>query len=276
MGTGGSRTKAAEGTRLSLYDFNIHKMDDDWRGWIRHIKTADLAPPDIVLLQDVERDAEREVFQKALGETFGGNWLGRGSDSEWQTAIVWRGGRFSKMTSRRWGGFGGTGCVDNSQDAPAVQVRIFDGEADKWVSLVSLKTPPQVGDECAGRNFQKVNEHFGGQWDGDLCAIGTDANSPDRSPGGEFAGWYRRSIHSDIAKLIAGESLGFCDPILELCGEDKKKLAEHATLRDTRVDFLFVRVRGRKRPDIVRQETLPRGKPDKWSDHRSVHVEVRY
>jgi hypothetical protein len=272
------RTKTPAGTRLSLYNFNIHKMEDEWRGWIRFIRDQRLAAPDVVLLQDVEHDAEREVLQKALGEAFGGNWIGRGSDPAWQTAIVWRGGRFSKMTTRLWRGFGGTGCVDDSQDAPAVQVKLHDDLAKKWISLVSLKTPPQVDDDCVWSNVRKVDRNFAPPWRGDLCVIGTDANSPDRDEAGEWSPWYRRTIHSESARLAAAGTLGFLDPVADVCGSDKARMEEHLTLANRRIDFLWLRTTSRKPPAIVRQMTLPRGDASgvKWSDHRAVHAEVAY
>jgi hypothetical protein len=208
------------GARLSVYSFNIHKMDDDWQGWIRHIQEQKLAPPQIVLLQDIEHDADRAVLQDALGSAFGGAWAGRGSDSAWQTAVVWRGGRFSSVTSRPWRGFGGKTCVDNSQDAPAVQVRLYDKVAKKWISAVSLKTPPSVSDACVSSNITKVNANFKPPWDADLYIVGTDANSPDRGPTGEWTPWYERSVRSAPANLNASSSAGFCDPVADVCGSD--------------------------------------------------------
>ena len=270
--------KEPEGPRISLYDFNVHKMDDDWRGWIRFIKAQRLAPPDVVLLQDIEHDADRMRFEDAMGEAFGGKWAGRGSDPAWQVAVVWRSGRFSRVESRTWRGFGGERCVDDSQDAPAVQVRLHDDSAGKWVSVVSLKTPPSVPDDCVWRNMQKVDQHFDPPWGGDLCAIGTDANSPDRDERDEWAHWYRRTIRSEAAHLAAEDGLGFCDPVTDACGRDKARMEEHLTLGKKRIDFLLLRTGGRRAPRVVRHMTLPRGNVEgvKWSDHRSVHAEVAY
>ena len=270
--------KTPPGERVSIYDFNIHKMQDEWRGWIRFIKDQKLAAPDIVLLQDIEDDAGRVRFEEALGEAFGGVWAGRGSDPAWQTAIVWRSGRFSRAESRLWRGFGGRGCVDDSQDAPAIQVKIHDDVAGKWVSLVSLKTPPQVADDCVWKNMQKVDRSFEPPWGGDLCVIGTDANSPDRDTADQWAQWYRRTVRSDAAKLDAAECLGFCDPVADVCGPERSLMEDHLTLGKTRVDFLLMRTGGRGAPRVVRQMTLPRGNVHevKWSDHRSVHAEVAY
>lgn len=267
-----------EGKRLSLYDFNVHKMQDEWRGWIRFIKQQGLEPPDVVLLQDVENDADRRTFENAMGEAFGGEWDGRGTDPAWQVAVVWRGGRFSKVESRTWRGFGGGSCVDGSQDAPAVQVKLHDDVADKWVSVVSLKTPPSVPDDCVLKNMQKVDAHFEPPWGGDLCVIGTDANSPDCDERGDWAGWYRRTIRSEAAHLTAEGCLGFCDPVADECGRDRSRMEDHLTLGKTRVDFLLLRTGGRRAPRVVRQMTLPRGNLEgvKWSDHRSVHAEVVY
>jgi hypothetical protein len=267
----------AESVSVSLYDFNVHKMQDSWQGWISHIRETNLAPPDIVLLQDVENDAGRGVFQAALTKSFGGAWQGRSSHREWQTAIVWRSDRFVRPTSRLWQGFGGEACRDGSQDAPAIQVRLFDSRAKKWISLVSLKTPPQVDDECVLSNFRKVNNNFKPPWTGDLYVIGTDANAPDRDDAGEWMTWYRKSVRSKAGGLLDADSLKFCDPILEACKADKGILDEgHLTLRDIRIDFLLLRLASGRNPTITRSLTLPRGKPAKWSDHRSVHVEVQY
>lgn len=268
----------AKRERLSLYDFNIHKMDDDWRGWIRYIRSEDISAPDIVLLQDVEHDADRAVFQNALGEAFGGDWSGRGSDPAWQVAVVWRSRRFSQVEHRVWRGFGGTNCTDDSQDAPAIQVKLHDDVAGKWVSVVSLKTPPKVPDDCVWKNIQKVDRNFEPPWGGAVCVIGTDANSPDRNESGRWAGWYGRTIRSERAKLTAAGSLGFCDPVADVCGHDETLLAEHRTLAKSRIDFLLLRTGDRKAPEVVRQKTLPHGSPKgpKWSDHRSVHAEIAY
>jgi hypothetical protein len=268
----GSKTES-----VSLYDFNVHKMQDDWQGWISHIRESDLAPPDIVLLQDVENDAGRGVFQAALTQSFGGTWLGRSSHREWQTAVVWRSDRFVRPTSRLWQGFGGEDCRDGSQDAPAIQVKLFDSIARKWISLVSLKTPPQVDDKCVLFNFRKVNNNFRPPWTADLYVIGTDANAPDRDEAGEWMTWYRKSVRSKAGELLDADSLRFCDPILEACQADKALINEdHLTLRNTRIDFLLLRLASGRLPKIARSLTLPRGKPAKWSDHRSVHVLLEY
>ncbi|MDQ3982275.1 MAG: endonuclease/exonuclease/phosphatase family protein, partial [Actinomycetota bacterium] len=267
------------GTRLSLFDFNIHKMRDDWPGWIRFVRDQRLRPPDIVFLQDVENDAARVEFQTALGEAFGGAWNGAGTDPEWQTAIVWRKRRFTRATHRAWRGFGGKTCVDDSQDAPAVQVKLYDTLAKKWVSLVSLKTPPQVDDSCVWSNVQKVDGSFRDEWAADLCVIGTDANSPDRVATGDWASWYRNTVRSTAAQLSASGTLGFCDPVADVCGLDRARADQHVTLKGKgRVDFLLLRTAARTAPSVVRQMTLPLGNASgvKWSDHHSVHAEVAY
>lgn len=270
--------KEPEGKRLSIYDFNIHKMLDEWHGWMRFIKEQRLAAPDVVLLQDVEDDSDRVRFENALGEAFGGVWAGRGTDPAWQTAVVWRSGRFSGAESRVWRGFGGERCVDDSQDAPAIQVKLHDDVAGRWISLVSLKTPPSVPDECVWQNVRKVDRSFDPPWGGDVCVIGTDANSPDWDPSEDWARWYRRTVRSEPAHLSAEDSLGYCDPVADACGRDRGRMEEHLTLGGTRVDFLLLRTRERKAPRIVRQMTLPRGNVHgvKWSDHRSVHAEIAY
>ena len=269
--------KSPPGPRVSLYNFNIHKMDDDWRGWIRFIKDQGLAEPDIVLLQDVESDPERTHLGNVFGEAFGGSWASRGTDPEWQTAIMWRSGRFSFVDSRVWHGFGGGACLDGSQDAPAIQVKLHDDVAGKSVSLVSLKTPPSVPDDCVWKNMKKVDDNFEPPWGGDLCVIGTDANSPDWHAA-DWARWYRRTVRSEAGRLEADDTLGFCDPVLDVCGHDRARMEEHLTLGPTRVDFLLMRTGGRKAPHVVRQMTLPRGNAHgvKWSDHRSVHAEIAY
>jgi hypothetical protein len=272
-------TPAPAGTRLSLYDFNVHKMRDDWRGWIEFIGDQGLRAPDVVLLQDVEHDADRVELQNALGEAFGGIWTGRGTDPEWQTAIVWRTRRFRRAAHRTWRGFGGGTCVDNSQDAPAIQVKLRDARANKWVSLVSLKTPPEVDDHCVWSNMQKVDRSFEGDWAADLCVVGTDANSPARSPEGEWMPWYESTVRSERARLVAPDSLGFTDPVADVIGTDESRFEEHVTLpAKGRVDFLLLRTPARTPPPIARQMTLPRGSADgvKWSDHRCLHAEVAY
>lgn len=269
--------RKAQGSPLSLYDFNIHKMQDNWEGWITHIQDTELAPPDIVLLQDVEHDPDRRTFERALAEAFGTTWLGRATHPEWQSAIVWRSDRFSRPMSRSWEGFGGEACEDNSQDAPAIQLKLYDTLAKKRISLVSLKTPPKVDDDCALANFRKVNNNFRPPWTADLYVIGTDANAPDRDAEREWMNWYRKTVRSPAGKLLLADSLRYCDPILESCRADKSILEEsHLTLKNIRVDFLLLRLASGKHPQITRSLTLPRGRPDKWSDHRSVHVEIMY
>ncbi|MDQ4142146.1 MAG: endonuclease/exonuclease/phosphatase family protein, partial [Actinomycetota bacterium] len=273
-----SPTRLPEGPRVSLYNFNIHKMRDDWRGWITYIVQQKLAPPDVVLLQDVAHDEDRELLQTALGEAFGGTWAGVGSDPEWQTAVVWRTRRFTKPLVRRWRGFGGRSCVDHSQDAPAVQVKLYHRAADKWVSLVSLKTPPGVSDSCAWSNIQKVHQSFEPPWSGHLCVIGTDANAPDRDAAGQWLPWYQRTVASAAAALNAPETLGYIDPVADAAGVDPEQLADHATHGKTRIDFLLLRAPWNEPPRVVRQMTLPRGDAAgvRWSDHRGLHAEVAY
>lgn len=274
MTAGGS--SKAKAVSLSLYDYNIHQMKDDWRGWIKHIQNTGLTPPDIVLLQDIESDTERQAFERALSDAFGGRWSGRGSEPGWQTAVVWRGTRFWRMTARSWRGFGARTCVADSQDAPAVQVRLWDSRAEKWLSIVSLKTPPEVPDDCAWRNFERVSTSFKSPWNADLYVVGTDSNSPDRDAKAEWGSWFPKLVRSEGMKLTAKPSLNFCDPIVEACEGDRSRLVEHATLRDERLDFLLLRSSSGKPPNVVSALTLPRGKPSKFSDHRSVHAEITY
>lgn len=271
-------TQPVRGQRLSVYNFNIHKMQDDWRGWIRYIQDQKLAPPHVVLLQDIEHDGDRAILQKALEKSFGGTWSGRGSDRAWQTAIVWRAGRFSQPASRTWRGFGGTRCTDGSQDAPAVQVRLYDKVARRWISAVSLKTPPGVDDECVWRNVQKVNANFKPPWSGDVLIVGTDANSPAQRPNGDWSPWYTRAIRSRAAGLSKASRGAFCDPVADVCGRDASAFAAHATLGKQRVDYLLLRGPRGRPPKVVRQMTLPlkNAAGVKWSDHRSLHVEVAY
>ena len=272
-------TEIPAGSRLSIYDFNVHKMQGDWPGWIGYIQEQKLAPPHLVLLQDIEHDAGREALQWALGDAFGGTWSGRGSDPQWQTAIVWRTGRFSNVTSRVWRGFGGDPCADNSQDAPAVQVKLYDKVAKRWVCAVSLKTPPRAGDaECVMQNMNKVNGSFNPPWAADLYVVGTDANSPDRAATGEWVPWYPATVRSPATSLVAASTLGFTDPVADRAGGDTAVLEEHATLGRRRVDYLLLRSATATAPVVVRQMTLPLGNAlgVKWSDHRSLHAEVAY
>lgn len=269
----------ATGTPLSLYNFNIHKMEDDWPGWIQFVADQRLRPPDIVLLQDIESDADRIELQQALGAAFGGTWTGRGTDRLWQTSIVWRNRRFSQASSRTWRGFGGETCVDNSQDAPALQVKLYDNTAKRWISLVSLKTPPKVDDNCVWSNVQKVQRSFQAPWAGDLCVVGTDANSPPRDPTGAWLSWYQRTVRSEPAQLASATTLGFRDPVADVCGLDPSRMEEHVTLPGKgRVDFLLLKTASNTPPAVVRQMTLPRGGVAgvKWSDHRCVHCEIAY
>ncbi|MDQ4065833.1 MAG: hypothetical protein M3161_07280, partial [Actinomycetota bacterium] len=37
-------------TGLMVYDFNIHKMDNEWEAWIQDVQEGDLPKPDILLV----------------------------------------------------------------------------------------------------------------------------------------------------------------------------------------------------------------------------------
>lgn len=104
--TSPSPAQQTEATTLSVYNFNINKMEKNWPGWIAHIKESGRRLPDLIIVQDFESKSERLDFQKRLQEELGDTWYGRGTAEGWHAAIVWRAGRFENPKSRTWRGFG--------------------------------------------------------------------------------------------------------------------------------------------------------------------------
>lgn len=277
---GAHSLKNKKRTTLGVYDFNINLMKLQWRGWINHILENELPRPDLILLQDIENDTERKELQGALTDAFGGRWAGRGSEPIWRASIVWRADRFERPKHRAWKGWGHPlsepGCIESGEGAPAIQVRLFDKEAGKWISAASFKTPGKAGEECVPKNMSLVDSKLKEKgWSGSVLFMGTDANFPDYGEDRTWRSWYR-----DTISLLKGESnLGYRDPIFELCEGDIDALQEgHRSLGRRRVDYLlFKKVRGRD-PRILAADTMPYGGrgAKRWSDHRSVFVQIDY
>ncbi len=296
-----------EPTRVSVYNFNIHKMDDRWGAWVRWVDSQNVPKPDILLLQDMENLTERRRFQSYLGEVWGGKWYGRGSvagGKGWHTAIVWRAARFSDAKSRGWWGFGdprsaGSDCVDaddgtsadQANGAPAVQVRLYDKVAQAHVSAVSFKTPGASPDTCPWQNTKKVNQKLNEYgWSGDMLLMGTDANSRDWDEGA-WRDWYcgtNGDIPADDPDTAVDESggcsdspyenQGFRDPIYQLCGGDPKCLdPEHDTRSRSRIDFIFAKLGDGTLPKTSHADTIKRGGADgPFSDHRAIRSMIYY
>ena len=305
-----------DATRISVYDFNIHKMEGRWEDWVRDIDTAGIPKPDIILLQDLPNRRGRLAFQSFLGETWGDTWYGRAGvqgGTGWHTAIVWRAGRFESPKSRGWWGFGDPNnedtrsvCVDGADNtsrdvpngAPAVQVRLHDKIADRYVSAVSFKTPPSSPDDCPLANTQKVNSKLTETgWLGGILVMGTDANSRDWDVNADGLGrwrcWYLRTngevvddpntTHDETSACPSSETrdFSFRDPIFHLCRGDRTCLEGHATRRQVRIDFIFAKLRDGSMPrtseDETETATLPRGGANgPYSDHRAIRTMIYY
>jgi len=296
-----------ESTRVSVYDFNIHKMDDRWDLWVGWIDRQNVPKPDILLLQDMENPTERKRFQAYLGEVWGGKWNGRGSvqgGKGWHAAIVWRTARFSDAKSRDWWGFGdppsaGSDCVDaadgSSADepngAPAVQVRLYDKVAQAHVSAVSFKTPGASPDSCPWQNTRKVNQKLNEYgWSGDILVMGTDSNSRDWDSGA-WRDWYcgtNGDIPADDPNTTVDESggcsnsgyesQGFRDPIYRLCGGDPECLdPEHDTRSRSRIDFILAKLGDGTMPKTSHEDTVKQGsRRHVFSDHRAIRSMIYY
>ena len=287
-------------TGLMVYDFNIHKMDDAWRAWIKDVEGGDLPKPDLLLVQDMESVAERLAFQEELEDVWGGTWIGRGHARGWHVAVIWRDERFAGGKTRTWWGFGDPNrsddnprCVDRpdgtSKDvnngAPAIQVRLFDEIAERYVSAVSFKSSPRSTTNCPWFNARKVDRKLHQQgWSGGLLLMGTDANERDLDPETrEWRCWYA-GISAGVGQegCDGGANLGYADPIYDLCGGDKDCLLgdTHAThhnkagTKQARIDYLFGRLRDGV-PETSQQETMPWGNP-KYSDHRAIRAFFAY
>lgn len=264
--------------RISVYNFNINRMDREWEDWVAWIKENGKPVPDLILLQDMDTKAERLEFQAYLSDPdtgFGGTWLGRQGASGangWHTAVVWRGERFDVLQKRGWWGFGDPDnsddvgrCVDDTPDggsgerengSPAVQVRLFDKTAGRNVSAVSFKTSGKLTPTtCAWSNMRKVNFKLQQpDWTGDIMVMGTDANSSDRTSAGAWRCWYRGSnksiTHADgTPKRGCDDQLNqnFFDPIFEKCEADDRAVKtcldeDHVTRNGLRIDFVFAKV----------------------------------
>lgn len=288
-------------SRVSVYNFNIHRMDDRWGDWVRWVESDSGHRPDIFLVQDMDNDTERLRFQEFLGKKWGGTWYGRrGIPGEgWHTAIIWRAERFSQAKSRGWWGFGDAdksapatctdqadgSASDSANGAPAVQVRLFDKIGSRYVSAVSFKTPGASPDTCAWLNTRKVNFKLNEEgWSGGLLLMGTDSNSRDwdaASDGsGEWRCWYR-GTNGDLGGTGCGNdknaNQGFRDPIFQACAGKRSCLDGEATRRNARIDYIFAKLGEGSMPRTSDQLTLPAAGPDgRYSDHRAIRSLIYY
>lgn len=287
-------------TRVSVYNFNIHKMEDRWRAWVRWIERQDAHRPDVLLVQDMEDRAERQLFQDFLEATWGGTWSGLGGVSGaggWHTAVIWRTERFDALKSRGWWGYGdatkdaNATCTDEAdgQDSPngspAVQVRLFDKIAEKYVSAVSFKTPGAAPDDCPWKNTRKFHFKLKEKgWSGRLLLVGTDANSRDWDKTGDNTGEYRcwyRGTNGDLGGNGCGDTenanQGFRDPIYQMCGGQRTCLDNNRTHGTSRIDYIFTKLGDGSLPQTSNSLTLPAGVRDgKFSDHRAIRSLISY
>lgn len=285
---------------LMVYDFNIHKMEDDWPAWIQYVQDGDLPKPDILLVQDMPSLAGRLEFQEELERIWGGKWIGRGHATGWHVAVIWRDERFTGGKTRTWWGFGDPNrdddsprCVDrpdgSSRDvnngAPAVQVRLYDEVGEHYVSAVSFKSSPRSTTNCPWFNARKVDRKLHNKhWSGGMLLMGTDANERDLDPETrEWRCWYAGvSSGVDQPGCDGGVNLGYADPIYDLCGGERECLLGemHATHRNkggtklSRIDYIFGRLRSGI-PGTSMQETMPWGDPE-YSDHRAIRAFFAY
>jgi hypothetical protein len=106
--------------------------------------------------------------------------------------------------------------------------------------------------------------------------MGTDANQAEFGDDVAWRDWYRSA--TTLSRSLDG-GLGYRDPIHEICeGSVEKLRASYRSLGVRRVDYLlFKTVRGRE-PRLVTADMLPHGSREKakWSDHRSMYVQIRY
>lgn len=268
-------------TDLTVYNFNINEMKTNWQGWVPYIADQDLPPPDVILLQDIPHNEGRKQLVDQLRGSFGGSWDARGNTTKWQASILWRTDRFGKAKHRSFSGWGHprdrAGCIPSGEGFQAVQVRLFDKKARKWISVASFKTPGRAGEECVPKNMALIDGKLKEKgWDGSVVFMGTDANQAEYGDDRKWKDWYRS------ATILGGsetESLGYTDPTYEASGGNIDVLQQkYRSLGKRRVDYLlFKKLRGRE-PQMVATDMLPRGrgKGSKWSDHRSIYAQIRY
>jgi hypothetical protein len=298
--------QTAQAQPVALYQWNIHAMENDWRGWIEDVRSdPELAPPDVIFVQDLQAN-RRPLLLRALSEDqgFAGEWSARlfvpnARAGAMARAVVWRADRFRLLALRTFRGYGGPAggrrCT-RADNAGAVQVVLQDRNDGNVVSATSLKTPhKRKTDACAWRNSKLLAAMFGeAGWGGDLMVIGTDTNAPDRGPGG-WKCWYRGTAVPSGRGCGGDGNRSFVDPILSVCQSSSTShdellgcLERERTNRAPyplggRIDFLFAAAPEGREPAVVAARTLPMGPPDCdnhapgrvrdcFSDHRAVHA----
>lgn len=266
----------SNGKKICVHDFNIHIMKDNWRGWVQHVKKQPGLKPDLILVQDLADVKQRKLLLGTLTKELGGTWDARGYADTWHPAVVWRKERFEKPKHRSWRGYGGASCSLNSDASPAVQVRLYDRLAKRWITCASFKTDPKAPATCPLANFKKVHANLSeAAWAGDLMIMGTDANESDRAGRG-WSPWYT-GVNLRLSPAGKPPNLGYCDPIFDVCDGDPKLLKKHVTREGgKRIDYLLAR---KKRGEVQFEDaaTLPIGDEEgPWSDHNSVRCVVSY
>lgn len=298
--------------RLAVYDFNIHQMGDDWKGWVQYVKdNPDLPIPDILIVQDLPdpethpsggRPALRSYLSSVEG--FGVPYSVRANshqhpDIALERAVFWRNDRLGLLDFRRFNGWGGPkgDCVKDAGNGYAVQVRLEDKLRDtrNKVSVVSFKTRPDADNAwCPWKNTKFMNYKLTESgWSGALHIMGTDSNHEDWNPDlNKWRCWYR-GTNGSLGKGCpdgADANRGYVDPIYVVCGGNKDCTSKENTTifktknfpdRRRRIDFIFAKAGNGNVPATDNAQTLPRGPAGCsaeacFSDHNSVHSYVIY
>ncbi len=302
-----SRVPRSDGlTRLAIYNFNIHALENDWTAWIDHVRDSQhLISPVIVLLQDIPAGKIDELLDRFEDRKngFNGKWaartfVSRRGERALARTVAWDRTALKLMRVRTFRGFGGSALAprcSRDDNAGAVQVVLMHRSSRRTVSATSIKSPHKKDfDACARRNAGLLDAKLAEQgWVGDLTVVGTDANAPDRYRG-SWTCWYRRA-NAALGPRCGGTAVGgFEDPIYTVCrrsGTDHQNALRCLRSAHTnraqppiggRIDFILSRVESGEL-QVAAAETLPLGAPgcdnhspgrsrDCYSDHRSVYV----
>lgn len=295
-GSAEAATRFTTATSIAVYDVNIHKMDDNWQGWVADIRNNDTnAPvPDVILGQDFQNETEIQDFQAYIGRVdvgFGTPYAYAASNytAEFpnRRVIFWRTARFTWSKADYWMGHGGTQanqCAYPASNTQAIQVQLWDALAAKYVAAVSMKTPPNgTFNECVWRNMQLATSLMNrAEWTGSLQLIGMDTNAPEWD-GSSYNCWWRGSVAAD-GTTCNGTDLGYSDVIYDLCSGQtypRNCLDGHWTHKNTsgvttRIDYLFAKRSGGAGAVSTARRTIDKGMCSRFSDHCSVRAEIGY
>lgn len=275
------------GSSVAVYDVNVGQMAYTWKEWAAEIKRQEGYPvPDVILGQDFKDDADIDTFKKSISnpdEGFGVDYSWRQSNysstNPNRRVIFWRTSRFTLASVARWQGWGGgrlEPCQHPASNAEAVQVRLYDTQAGKYVSAVSMKTPPKdTLSECAFKNAQLAGTKMNAVGAGDMQLIGMDTNATDYL-NGSYDCWWRATVSSS-GTTCYGTNLGWSDVIYAGCGGLRSCLDANPTRFNTRIDYIFARASGLNGAMTREEKTLGLTYQCKqFSDHCSVRAVVSY